>query len=173
LAVDGWGIGGPVRSDVVSAAEVKLGSVAVRGVITGLATQDSGTFADPAYHGNVGSKLLKRFVVTFDYSRRHMYLEPRSDLVDDTGTFDRAGMWINAATDGFEIIEVTACGPAALAGLKAGDRIVSVDGQPADGHALPALRRRLRNDPVGDMITFSIRFSGETRSVTITLKDQV
>jgi len=172
LAVDGWGVGGPVRSYVVSGAELSVGCVVVRDAIASLATQGSGTFADPAYHGNIGTKLLKRFVVTFDYGRRRMYLKPRPDPIGDTGTFDRAGMWINAAPDGFEISDITPNGPAEAVGLKAGERIVSVDGLPTSGYALPDLRLRLRNDPAGTEVRFSVGPPGEARSVTITLRDQ-
>ena len=76
--------------------------------------------------------ILKRFIVTFDYDHQIMYLKPQPKPVADTGTFDRAGMWINAVPEGFKIVDVTATSPAEAAGLQAGDIVTAVNGKPAN-----------------------------------------
>jgi C-terminal processing protease CtpA/Prc len=143
--------------------------VKVPNLVTSLATQSKGAFAGEEYSGNIGSGVLKRFIVTFDYEHQTMYLKPATLPLTDAGTFDRSGMWINDSQGGFKIVDVTAKGPAEEAGLKAGDVIVSVDGKLAGETTLPELRTRLRNDPPGTKVKLGMQ---NGKYVTITLRDQ-
>jgi hypothetical protein len=68
---------------------MKLGSVDVPGPIAGFSTARKGALSDATYDGNVGSGALKRFVVTFDYGGRTMFLKPTTRLDPDTSQFDR------------------------------------------------------------------------------------
>ena len=97
-----------------------------------------------------------------------MYLKPVSGPVADLDTYDRAGTWFNIMPEGFKVIAVTAGSPADTAGLRQGDVITQVDGKPFSGFVLPDLRQRLRNDPVGTVVTFHLA-SG--KDIRITLKD--
>jgi hypothetical protein len=172
-AVDGWGVGGPSRSYVLRGAELRLGTVRIAGVVTGLGVQSRGAFADPSYQGNVGTALLKRFDVTFDYGHQRLYLKRLAQPPADTGVFDRAGFWINLSDHGFKIVDLTAGGAAATAGLKVGDEITAVDGVPAAKIPLTDLRQRLRDQPAGTVVRLDV-LSGETaRPVALTLKDQI
>jgi S1-C subfamily serine protease len=149
---------------------LKIGPVEVNNIIVSLNTQSKGAFAGSEYSGNIGSGILKRFIVTFDYENQIMYLKPAPMTVADTGVFDRSGMWINKGKDGFRIVDITADGPAALAGLKIDDIIVSVDGRAAKSLPLSDLRRRLRNDPAGTQVLLGLQ-NGST--VTLVLRDQI
>lgn len=171
LVVDGWGVGGRSRSYVARGANLTLGAVSVDGVVAGFSTQTKGAFADPQYEGNVGAGFLKRFVVTFDYDHRIMYLKALPAPVADTGVFDRSGMWINLAGDGFEVVDVSAGGAAGAAGLAVGDHIVAVDGKP--GGSLSDLRMSLRDQPAGSVVTFTVKRGEKTWAVPVTLKDQI
>ncbi|MEX0959926.1 MAG: PDZ domain-containing protein [Burkholderiales bacterium] len=55
-----------------------------------------------------------------------------------------AGMWLEDAEQGGAVVTGTVAGPAAIAGLTQGDRIVSVDGGDADSKRLRALVRAAR-----------------------------
>ena len=44
--------------------------------------------------------------------------------------FDRSGMWVERSASGFEVVDVIKDGPAAKAGLRAGNVIVAIDGKP-------------------------------------------
>ncbi|HEY8003202.1 MAG TPA: aspartyl protease family protein [Phenylobacterium sp.] len=171
VAVDGWGVGGPTTSYLTRAREMTLGPVKIEGVVAGLGTQTKGSLSDPNFLGNVGSKLLKRFVVTLDYGHQVMYLK-RLSGVTDTDTFDRSGAWINTSDKGFEIVNVTAGGAAADAGLKVGDQITAVDGAAAKGIGLSDLRERLR-DPRVAAVRLQVESAGQTRAVDLKLKDVV
>lgn len=94
---DGWGSGGPSRSLVVRGERLTLGNVPIDGPIAGLSVATRGVMADENFDGNVGSGLLKRFVVTFDYGGETAYLRRLATPDADTGQFDRSGLWINLA----------------------------------------------------------------------------
>jgi len=94
--------------------------------------------------GNLGGGFLRRFRVVFDYSRRRMLLTPNSRF-EESDEIDMSGLTLRAEGDGLRevsIAHVRADSPAADAGLRAGDRILAVDGSPA-GIALE-LRERFR-----------------------------
>jgi hypothetical protein len=170
-AVDGWGVGGPTNSYMISGGELKIGSaIVVAHPVTGFATDTAGSFADPTISGNIGGGILKRFVVTFDYGHSTMYLKPVGGPVADLDTYDRAGLWFNVAANGFKVVAVTKGGPADMAGFKEGDVITAVDGKPVTGDVLPGVRQRLRNDPPGTVVTFHLAGG---KDVKITLKDQI
>jgi hypothetical protein len=173
VATEGWGVGGPSRSYVTHARYVTLGPVRVDGLVAGLSSQRKGAFAHPNFIGNVGSGLLKRFVVTFDYGHQIMYFRPLPAPVADTDVFDRAGFWINATATGFKIVDLSAAGAAEAAGLKTGDEITQVDGVAAKSIALSDLRRRLRDEPAGTHVSLSVTSDGQPRAVSLVLKDQI
>jgi C-terminal processing protease CtpA/Prc len=87
--------------------------------------------------------------------------------------FDRAGMWMNEADRGFEVMDVFAESPAAEAGIRVGDTIVAVDGRPVTSLTLPGVRQRFRTDAPGTKVTLKIRTGGAEREVMLTLRDLV
>jgi C-terminal processing protease CtpA/Prc len=99
-----------------------------------------------------------------------MYLKSIAGRVDDLDTFDRSGMWINRDTEGFKIVDITAKSPAADAGLANGDIVTAVDGKAASGLALPDIRKRLRNDKPGTVVTLAVKGKG---NVKVTLRDLI
>jgi S1-C subfamily serine protease len=54
-----------------------------------------------------------------------------------------------------------------------GDVITAIDGRPAIAGQLADARRMLRDEPAGTKVALSVRRGGETRPVTLTLKDQI
>ena len=172
-AVEGWGVGGPSRAYVTRGRTMTLGPVKIDDIVTSLSTQSKGAFAGAEYDGNVGSAILKRFIVTFDYGHQIMYLKPQPKAVADTGTNDRAGMWINQVPGGFKIVDVTATGPAEAAGLKAGDIVTAVNGKPAKSIPVYEMRRRLRNQVAGTVVRFKVQRSDGAHDVRVTLRDLI
>lgn len=169
----GGGIGGTTTAYMTRADDLKLGAIRFDHFVANLSSQKIGAFADPSYTGNVGGGLLKRYVVTFDYPGQTIYFQRRSDVVDDTGTYERAGISIQAVAGGLAIGEVVAGGPAEAAGLQAGDVLSAVNGSKSAATDLSGLRYRLRNAPVGTALTFDILRSGTKISKTVILKDQI
>lgn len=173
--ITGWGVGGGVRSGVTRSRSLKLGGIEIPGLITELTRQEKGAFTDRYLAGNVGGNVLRRFTVTFDYTRREMILEPNAHF-GEPDVFDRSGMWINQVDGAFEVMDVVAAGPAAAAGLVVGDRIVAVDGRPVvEAVRLPDLRLRFRGgDEPGTRITFTVEGKdGESREAVLVLAELV
>ena len=173
LAVDGWGVGGPSRSYVTRGAYFTLGPMRIDGLVASFGTQGRGAFSDPNFQGNVGSGLLKRYAVTFDYKHQIMYLKPLQPPALDVGVFDRAGFWLNLSADGFKVMDLTAGSAASETGLKVGDEITAVDGVAAHSIDLPELRKRLRDEPAGTRVKLDVLAGGQARAVTLTLRDQI
>jgi hypothetical protein len=171
--ITGWGVGGASRSYVVRIPSLTLGTVRADDVVAGLSEAKGGSISDPNYEGNVGSGFLKRFVVTFDYAHKTMYLRPLAPPPADAGSFDRSGLWINAADRGFEVTAVAAGTPAAEAGLAAGDLITAIDGEPARSEGLSDARAALRALPAGSRVTLAVRRGDVERTVGLTLRDLI
>jgi len=167
-ATYGWGIGGPTRAYVTRGTEMTIGPIRIDNVVTNMSSQDRGGLS-----GFVGGGILKRYIVTFDYEHQMLYLKSRVDPVSDTGTFDRAGMWFNESPQGFEIVDVTKDAPAEGAGLKAGDTILAVDGEPVSKIHLYDLRQRLRDDPPGTVVTFRVKEGLVVKDVKLMLRDLI
>jgi carboxyl-terminal processing protease len=68
---------------------------------------------------------------------------------------------------------VTAHSPAETAGIKVGDEIVAVDGRPATSIPVYEMRKTLRNEPAGTVVTFTVKRSGEQKSIAVTLRDLI
>ncbi|MFH1177648.1 MAG: PDZ domain-containing protein, partial [Acidobacteriota bacterium] len=171
-AVTGWGVGGAARGLLTRAKVLKLGSVAIDGPVIELSLQTKGAFTDPYVAGNVGAGVLKRFNLTFDYSRQQLIFERNgNDRLRDG--YDRAGMWLNLADGAFEVKDVIASGPAAVAGLKVGDRILAIDGRTPEQLPLPEARLRLRAQPAGTEVRLTVAASDGAKEVVLVLKNLV
>lgn len=170
-AITGWGVGGPSRGTVMQGGMLKLGDVEIPHPLTEIGTDKGGAAAAEAFPNNIGGGILKRFIVTIDYQHMLLYLKPVPGPVADLDTFDRSGMWINTADDGYKVVEVSKGAPAEAAGLRAGDVILSVDGKPAKDIGLSDLRRQLRNEAPGTVVGLTIRRGKEKRDVALTLRD--
>jgi hypothetical protein len=170
--VTGWGVGGAARSRITRAKELRLGDVKIASPVTELSLQKEGAFVDPYVAGNVGAGVLKRFNITFDYRNQQLFFEPNAnDSRPDV--FDRSGMWLIGEGPGFKVIDVIAGGPADKAALRAGDRIVAVDGVKAGAIPLPDLRARFKTDRAGTKIRLRIQSGDLTKDVVVTLEDLV
>jgi predicted metalloprotease with PDZ domain len=158
---------------MVRLPSLKLGTVEIRDIAAGLSEARHGSISDPNYDGNIGSALLKRFVVTFDYTNRIMYLKRLTPPPPDVGTFDRSVLWINARNGGYEVTDVAKGSAGERAGMANGDLIVAIDGNPVHDEGLADTRKALRDRPVGSRIQITFRRGALTRHVNLILTDQI
>jgi len=170
--VTGWGIGGPVRSLLARAEELRIGSVVVRNLVVRLSTQKQGLTTSSAMAGLIGPDVLSQFDVTFDYSRNRIIFEKNSQY-GRRDSYDRAGLWMGQSGEHFVAIDVIAGGPAAAAGVQQGDTILAIDGADTANLVLPDVREKIRREPVGKKMTLLVDSAGKRRSVVFTLRDLV
>lgn len=171
--VNGWGIGGPSRGVSMRGDRLQLGALTIDGPVAEISTDKGGAFSDPSISGNIGAGILKRYVVTLDYEHSTMYLKPATTAISDLDTFDRAGLWFNQSPTGYTIVDVTGGAPAQAAGLQAGDEIVAVNGKAADSIPVYEMRRELRDDVPGTVVTFSVRRGALQKQISLTLRDLI
>jgi len=170
--VTGWGIGGPVRSLLARAKELKIGTIVVRDPVIRLSTQKQGLTTSSAMAGLIGPDVLSQFDVTFDYSRSRIIFEKNSQY-GRRDSYDRAGLWMGQSGEHFVAIDVIAGGPAAAAGVQQGDIILAIDGTDTSKLILPDVREKIRREPVGNEMTLLLDSSGKHHSVVLKLRDLV
>ena len=167
VAITGSGVAGPVRASLARAKSLKLGTVEVPNPIVAL-PQVEGESAKSDVAGNVGFALMRQFAVTYDLANDALYFERYLNF-GSPDIADRGGMWLERGDDGFKVVDVVTGGPAATAGLKAGDVIVEVNGYPSAQLMLPAVREVLRAPP-GARVKLK---KADGNEVTVVLRDLV
>jgi hypothetical protein len=167
--VTGWGVGGAARALVTRAKVLRLGSVQVENPVTELSLQKQGSFVSPYVAGNVGTGVLKRFNITFDYGRQQVIFE-RNANDSKPDTFDQSGMWLNQVAATLEVVDVVSGGPAAEAGIGVGDRILAIDGRNIEQLSLPEVRQKFRNAPPGTKVRLTVQSRDGKRDVVLVLR---
>lgn len=170
--VTGWGIGGPVRSLLARAKELRIGKIVVRDPVVRLSTQKQGLTTSSAMAGLIGPDILSQFDVTFDYSRSRIIFEKNSQY-GRRDSYDRAGLWMGQKGEHFIAIDVIAGGPAAAAGVQPGDTILAIDGTDTAKLVLPDVREKMRREPVGTQMTLLLDSVGTRHSAVFKLRDLV
>jgi predicted metalloprotease with PDZ domain len=170
--VTGWGIGGPIRSLLVRSKHFSLGGFDVGGSVVRLSTLGTGATTSSAMAGLIGPDILARFIVTFDYSRRQMLLEKSKDFAR-VDSYDRAGVWMGQDGQSFFAVDVVAGGPADLAGIKKGDRLLEIDDVATAKLILPEVRERMRRGEPGTGVKILVEHDGVRRMVEVRLQDMV
>ena len=170
--ITGWGIGGPVRSLLARAKELKIGDVVVRDLVIRLSTQKTGLTTSSAMAGLIGPDVLAQFDLTVDYPHRRIIFE-KNQQYGQRDSYDRAGMWMGQDGENFSVVDVIPGGPAAEAGVRQGDTILAIDGVPTRQLVLPDVRQRIRREAVGNRIALSLESNGKPRTALIVLRDLV
>lgn len=165
LKIFGRGVGGEILMPVGRTARLMLGSYSLENPITSF--PQSGMFAQSDTAGNIGSALLRRFKVTFDYSRKRMFVEPNK-YFSEPFEHDMSGLQVVTESPAFNIFRVKrvlANSPAEEAGLKQGDEIITFGGRPVAELKLAALRAMLRQPE--KQYALKVRRGAETLSVSL------
>ncbi len=138
----GHGAQGLVRGRVSRVRAVALGDTVIRDVLAAFVDDALGT--SPGADGNLGTEILRRFVVTIDYPGRRFVLEPGPRL-DEPFAVDLSGITLRAGGTNLSelsVRDVRPNSPAHAAGVREGDVIARVDGHAPE--ALAELERRLQ-----------------------------
>jgi len=170
--VVGRGVGGYVRGVVARGGDLTLGSARIGSPLVLLSTDTGGAEASHSIDGNVGSAILAAYAVTFDYQRHNMYLSGPAGPELPT-SFSRTGMYTAHDDPQFyAVIDVLAGGPAASAGVRAGDHVVAVDGKPASELEAGGWRAFVTGAP-GTTHALMLERDSMRLEVSLTLRDLI
>ena len=171
----GGGIGGVSRSRTTRIGSFHVAGVTFRSVPTDFSLDPKGG-ASQVNAGSLGSALLSRFVVTFDYPHGRIFLAPAPEAREAFVT-RTSGLTLRETKDAqgrshLVIAEIQSRSPASGAGLNAYDELLEVDGQPADRLGLEGARRLLSVASGHPTHTLLVQSTiGGARSVKISLYD--
>jgi hypothetical protein len=145
--VFGTGVGGTQIGELFRLPELKLGSLTVKRPSVALSNTRDGAFGQTAEtDGTVGSPILRRGRVIFDYARSRAIIEPGEsfgspDSVDASGlALSRAG----GRTSPVFVDWVVPGSAADSAGVRPGDQILRVDGREPPGVTAQDVRNGFR-----------------------------
>ena len=159
----GHGVSGPVLGRVGRIAGLELGGFAFDNVVTTFPiSEHQHPGGMDSKNGNLGSGILKRFNVTFDYANKRMLLEPNKSF-EMPFEWDMSGMRLKPVDTGLRIDEVAAGSPAADAGLAVDDVLTHVDGEPVSNRNMFELREKMKRDG----IEMNIKATREGRAVDV------
>ncbi len=123
------GVGGGFPVIAAAAKSFALAGVTFGDVPVTIPQVNSGFFATRGVAGNLGSGILSRFTLVFDFRAQTVTFIPNRD-VDRPFLVDRSGLSLNqSGPAAFEVRRVVPNSAAAKAGIAAGDRIVAFDGK--------------------------------------------
>jgi hypothetical protein len=144
----GYALGGGVSGRVGRIESLRLGPYALKSPVVIFSQAASGAFAGSEEQGNIGAGVLDRFKVTLDYPHNRIILEP-TDRLDDPFDYDKSGLMLTtpgAPYTVFQVQRVADGSPAQRAGIRAGDRLIAVNGRAAGGFTLSSLRMMLQKE---------------------------
>jgi C-terminal processing protease CtpA/Prc len=151
-------------------AEARLGPFVLRDVPSAFSRERGGILAATEFDGVLGSEVLSRFRVTFDYARSRLVLEPNASL---RAGFERDASGLSLVAPqgggrGLRVFGVVPDSPAAEAGIARSDTILRVDGRSVSAPSLPRVRALLRVS--GRTHRLRVLRDGAHRTVTIRLR---
>jgi hypothetical protein len=135
------GVGGTTPARLGRAQWLTIGRTSIAGPFATFAlAQGSGVAGHSA--GRVGGALLRRFTLTINYPARTIALLPNANFNRPLET-DMSGLGLAHRNGSVEVVRVEEGSAADEAGIKAGDRLLGIDGRTASELNLEALRAML------------------------------
>jgi C-terminal processing protease CtpA/Prc len=119
--------------------------------------------------GNIGSRVLRQFNITFDLPHGVLYFEKNSNW-GRPEIFNRAGILVDSIQQDQKVMNVLPASPGEIAGVAIGDIIVQIDGRAPNNDPLqqddPAFLQ-----PVGTVVHLTVRRGDKTLKIEVTLRD--
>lgn len=164
------GVGGKSEIQYGRISELRLGPFTLHEPWVGFSEAKAGSLAQSSFSGILGSEVLRRFRMIFDYRRERMILEPNA-YFGKPFPYDASGLRLRATGEGLREYLVTGVvedSPAEAAKLQAGDRLTEINGKPAGSLTLGAIVEMLRRD--GEAVRLKVRRGTHAAEVALTLR---
>lgn len=169
----GRGLGGRIHGSVGRIAQLKLGPFTFERVVTSFPEKDLVPIITSGSDGNLGSEVLRRFTLTFDFPGQRMLLRP-NDAFEEPFRFSTSGLRARttvADDGGMDIDDVYKDSPAHRAGITTADRLMSIDGLRVEDLTSQQLLDLLQGD-AGNSMQLGVQRPGQAaRQVTLTLRE--
>ena len=152
VRVRALGVNGPRGAAVAKAVDAAL--------LDGKVADELVRVTGQPVHGLLGHSFLRRFQAVLDYPRRIVWLAPARVSRDERRwEYSTIGVQLERGDGGTLITGVADPSPAYAAGVRAGDRLLAVDGHTTRGEPLATLQRRLEGRP-GSPVRIVVEHAG-------------
>lgn len=163
------GVGGATPARLGRADSLTIGNTRLSGPFATYALAQ-GKGVNELAAGRIGGAILRRFTLTINYSAGTIALLPNANFHRPLET-DMSGLALVSSDDGVEVFRVEAGSAGGEAGILAGDRLLSIDGQPATGLSIEAIRAMLMQH--GQRRLLVVLRNGRALSVPVILRRRI
>ncbi|GAB2550344.1 hypothetical protein GCM10027189_36220 [Rufibacter soli] len=172
----GRGLNGEIHGEITRIKSLELGSFTFNSPPASFPDTVSIRYALTLNNrnGNLGADVLQRFKVVFDYQKSRMLLKPTSKLKAPF-VYNLSGLELITPLPGFNfytVSDVLPNSPAAKAGLRAGDAIISINGEACLGKSLSEVLNLFQNRP-GRKLTLKVSRQMQEFHTTLHLQDLI
>jgi predicted aspartyl protease len=165
------GAGGQIRARVSEFESLELGGFTVKLPLILVPLEDLGAFSLDRGVGILGNSTLRRFVIYLDYANQRVIIERGRDF-ETAFPRDKSGMSIAITPGGdYQVLSVSAGGPAADAGLLSGDIVQSINGIEVERLGGPTRVSDLFSADAGTVYELEILREDKPMKIAITLRD--
>jgi C-terminal processing protease CtpA/Prc len=151
------------------AGDFEVGGSTFHRIIARYVEDKEGSFSSRTEAGNIGTEVLANFTLDFDYANNVIWFKSVSGFTPSP--FSRSGMSLYRDSPGsLVVVNTVPGGPADLAGIRAGDAIVSI----ADKSTTAMMSRELMRtftQAAGTKVPIVYRRKGQQETATIELKE--
>ncbi len=172
----GEGLSGIITGKYGRIPEIHIGSFTLKKPIVSF--PDSASIAlimaNSKRDGTIGSHMLSRFNLFFDYNNKKLYFKPNSTF-NTYYTYNVAGIEIIQLSEFFPVTEVLSVwenSPAARAGVKPSDQIIEVNGNSAYKMTINEIRK-IFETPSNRPLELLLMRGNKEIQVSIDMKDKI
>jgi hypothetical protein len=178
-SIIGRGLGGVITGRIARIKALQMDGFLLPDVIASF--PDPNSYTDTLLvsrtvfrNGSIGGEVLSRFTITFDFPQEKIFLKKNTGFKKDF-YFNLSGLTVRAKGSrlkNFEVSDVRENSAGFKAGVKQGDRILSVNGMPASDLDLSLINAYLNNKP-GKKITLQIERAGKKEKIEFRLENMI